>query len=335
MKTILFVFSLALAQSVLAQPAEAQPRQHPALVEFDMSGLDAMRARVQAVINRPADLSPDKVAAFEKIRRAAEAGDTVAQLDLAQMLHDGEGTLRDVDAGLAWMQKSAEGGYGPAQAFLGVAYTLGQGMAIDRESGEYWSRKGAAQGVELANFTLAMHFENIHSSPEEQAHALHWLKYYAENGFIYAYNEIGYRLMMTAKDEAQRKEAFGWYMRAAKALDPPGLKMWPTRMKWGRACRRATRRLWAGMKWRPSRRVHRGRRASRGCWSRAVADPPAKGRRPSPLRCICWRPGRGTWKRWNGWSRYTIRANWNRRPIPRRRHCGAKSSGWPRPPDWA
>ena len=121
------------------------------------------------------------------------------------------------------MRKSAEGGYGPAQAFLGVAYTLGQGMAIDRKLGEYWSRKGAAQGVELANFTLAMHFENIHSSPEEQAHALHWLKYYAENGFIYACNEIGYRLMMTAQDDAQRKEAFGWYLRAAKALDPPGL----------------------------------------------------------------------------------------------------------------
>lgn len=29
--------------------------------------------------------------------------------------------------------------------------------------------------------------------------------------------------MMTATDEAQRKEAFGWYMQAAKALDPPGL----------------------------------------------------------------------------------------------------------------
>ncbi|STQ92582.1 Sel1 repeat [Janthinobacterium lividum] len=139
------------------------------------------------------------------------------------MLHEGEGTPRDADAGLAWMKKSAEGGYGPAQAFLGVAYTLGQGMAIDRKLGEYWSRKGAAQGVELANFMVAQHFENIHSSAEEQAHALHWLKFYADNGFIPAYNEIGYRLMMTAKDDAQRKEAFGWYMKSAKALDPSGL----------------------------------------------------------------------------------------------------------------
>lgn len=224
MKTMLFILSLALAQSVLAQPASLQkPRQHPALVEFDTHGLNDMRAKVQAVINRPADLSPDKVAVFEKARIAAEAGDSAAQLQLAQMLHQGEGTPRNLDAGLAWMKKSAEGGYGPAQAFLGVAYTLGQGMAIDRKLGEYWSRKGAAQGVELANFMVAQHFENIHSSPEEQAHALHWLKFYAENGFIPAYNEIGYRLMMTAKDDAQRKEAFGWYMKSAKALDPSGL----------------------------------------------------------------------------------------------------------------
>jgi TPR repeat protein len=224
MKTIVLLLSLALAHPVLAQPASSkEPRQHPALAEFDTKGLDDMRARVQAVIDRPADLSPDKVAAYDKARRAAEGGDTAAQLELAQMLHEGEGTPRDVDAGLAWMRKSAEGGYGPAQAFLGVAYTLGQGMAVDRKLGEYWSRKGAAQGVELANFMVAQHFENIHSSPEEQAHALRWLKFYAENGFIPAYNEIGYRLMMTAKDEVQRKEAFGWYMQAAKALDPPGL----------------------------------------------------------------------------------------------------------------
>lgn len=224
MKTIVLILSLALAQPASAQPVEASaPRQHPALVEFDLSGLDDMRARVQAVIDRPADLSPDKAAAFGKARLAAQGGDTAAQLDVAQMLHEGEGTARDRDAGLAWMRKSAEGGYGPAQAFLGVAYTLGQGMAVDRKLGEYWSRKGAAQGVELANFTLAMHFENIHSSPEEQAHALHWLTYYAENGFIPAYNEIGYRLMMTAKDDAQRKQAFAWYMKAAKVLDPSGL----------------------------------------------------------------------------------------------------------------
>ena len=224
MKTIVLLLTLALGQPVLAQQESTkEPRQHPALAEFDLSALDAMRARVQAVINRPADLSPEKVAAFDKMRRAAEGGDTAAQLELAQMLHEGEGTPRDLDAGLAWMRKSAEGGYAPAQAFLGVAYTLGQGMPVDRKLGEYWSRKGAAQGVELANFMVAQHFENIHSSAEEQAHALHWLKFYAENGFVPAYNEIGYRLMMTAKDDAQRKEAFGWYMKAAKVLDPSGL----------------------------------------------------------------------------------------------------------------
>ena len=96
-------------------------------------------------------------------------------------------------------------------------------MAVDRKLGEYWLRKGAAQDVELAHITLALQFETIDSSEEARAHALRWLKHYAENGYIPAYNEIGYRLMMTATDEAQRKEAFGWYMKAAKALDPPGL----------------------------------------------------------------------------------------------------------------
>lgn len=37
----------------------------------------------------------------------------------------------------------------------------------------------------------------------------HWLKVCAENGYFPAYNEIGYRLMMTAAGEARRVEASG------------------------------------------------------------------------------------------------------------------------------
>lgn len=122
-----------------------------------------------------------------------------------------------------FLTRSAQNGHGPAQAFLGAAYTLGNGAPQDRQLGEYWTRKGAAQDIELAHTTLAMHYESIDSSPEEQAHALHWLKVVAGHGFIPAYNEIGYRLMLTARDDAQRQEAFGWYMKAAKALDPSGL----------------------------------------------------------------------------------------------------------------
>ena len=135
----MFKYLLALA-CLLPASTHAEtvpvPRPHPALQEFDTSRLDALRQRVQDVINAPADLAPDKVAAFVKTRRAAEAGDAQAMLELAQMLHQGEGTQRDTDAGLAWLKKAAEGGNGPAQAFLGAAYVHGQGMAVDRKLGE-------------------------------------------------------------------------------------------------------------------------------------------------------------------------------------------------------
>lgn len=138
----LLAFSLLLPAAAPAQ----QQRQHPALVPFDMSGLDAMRQKVDAVVNRPADLSADKVAAFEQARAGAQAGDAAAQLQLAGMLHDGQGTPHDRDASLAWLKKSAEGGDGTAQSILGVALTHGQGVAVDRKHGEYWLRKAAAQG---------------------------------------------------------------------------------------------------------------------------------------------------------------------------------------------
>lgn len=216
---------LALLLS-LSMPLCVSAQQHPALQETTPE-LDekmmAMRARVDAVLQRPDDLSAEKVAYFWQTLALAESGNAEAQQDLAQLYGEGAGTARNAQQALAWLTRSAENGHGPAQAFLGAAYTLGNGAPKVRKLGEYWTRKGAAQDIELAHYMLAMHFESIDSSPEEQAHALHWLKFYADKGFIPVYNEIGYRLMKTATGEAQRQEAFGWYMKAAKTLDPSGL----------------------------------------------------------------------------------------------------------------
>lgn len=218
---------LALSLSFsLSMPMCVSAQQHPALQDTTPQ-LDAklmeMRARVNAVMHRPDDLSEEKVAYFRQTLALAESGNAEAQQELAQLYGQGAGTPRNQDQALAWLTRSAENGHGPAQAFLGAAYVLGNGVKQDRKLGEYWTRKGAAQDVELAHYMLAMHFESIDSSAKEQAHALHWLKFYADNGFIPVYNEIGYRLMKTAADEAQRQEAFGWYMKAAKTLDPSGL----------------------------------------------------------------------------------------------------------------
>ncbi|CAM3039023.1 tetratricopeptide repeat protein [Janthinobacterium lividum] len=206
---------LLLIPFLLPLPLLAQTS--PTLLDLQLL---AIKARADA-----ASHSPESIAEFEQARRAAEAGDVEAQLDLARMLQLGVGTPQDTAQSMAWIRKSAEGGYAPAQSALGVAYTLGGKVPIDRVHGEYWLRKGAAQGNAEAQTILALEFIDGDSSAEEQALAIQWLKKAAlEEHFTPAYNALGEHLMRTAADEQDRGEAFHWYDRSAREKEPAGMR---------------------------------------------------------------------------------------------------------------
>ncbi|MCC7698137.1 tetratricopeptide repeat protein [Janthinobacterium sp. EB271-G4-7A] len=206
---------LLLIPFLLPLPLLAQTS--PTLLDLQLL---AIKARADA-----ASHSPESIAEFEQARRAAEAGDVEAQLDLARMLQLGVGTPQDTAQSMAWIRKSAEGGYAPAQSAFGVAYTLGGKVPIDRVQGEYWLRKGAAQGNAEAQTILALEFIDGDSSAEEQALAITWLKAAAnEQHFVPAYNALGEHLMRAAVDEQDRAEAFHWYSRSAREKEPAGMR---------------------------------------------------------------------------------------------------------------
>ncbi|MGK5035176.1 tetratricopeptide repeat protein [Janthinobacterium sp. LB3P118] len=162
-----------LPLSVLAQPS-------PTLLDLQLL---AIAARADAPARDPAN-----IAAFAQTRRAAEAGDVVAQLDLARKLQLG----------------------------VGAPQSTAQSMA--------WLRKGVAQGDVLAQTILALEFIDGDSSAEEQALAIKWLEAAAEQHFVPAYNALGERLMRVATDDEQRSEAFAWYQRSAREKDTAGMR---------------------------------------------------------------------------------------------------------------
>lgn len=206
---------LLLLPFLLPLPVPAQTS--PTLLDLQLISIKA-RADV-------ASHSPESIAEFAETRRLAETGDVEAQLELARMLQLGVGTPQDTAQSMAWIRKSAEGGYAPAQAALGLAYTVGGKVPIDRVQGEYWLRKGVAQGDALAQTILALEFIDGHSSAEEQALAITWLKAAAnEQHFVPAYNGLGEHLMRAATDEQQRGEAFHWYDRSAREKEPAGMR---------------------------------------------------------------------------------------------------------------
>ena len=202
--------ALLLPLAVLAQTS-------PTLLDLQLL---AIEARADAPARDPAN-----IAAFAETRRAAEAGDVEAQLELARKLQLGVGAPQSTAQSMAWIRKSAEGGYAPAQAALGLAYAVGGKVPIDRVQGEYWLRQGVAQGDALAQTILALEFIDGDSSAEEQALAITWLKAAAnEQHFVPAYNALGEYLMRAAVDEQDRGEAFHWYDRSAREKQPAGMR---------------------------------------------------------------------------------------------------------------
>ncbi|WP_180287776.1 tetratricopeptide repeat protein [Janthinobacterium sp. 35] len=200
---------------VLPLPVLAQTS--PTLLDLQ---LIAIKARADVTTH-----SPESIAEFAETRRVAETGDVEAQLELARMLQLGVGTPQDTAQSMAWIRKSAEGGYAPAQAALGLAYAVGGKVPIDRVQGEYWLRQGVAQGDALAQTILALEFIDGDSSAEEQALAITWLKAAAnEQHFVPAYNALGEHLMRAAVDEQGRGEAFHWYDRSAREMQPAGMR---------------------------------------------------------------------------------------------------------------
>jgi hypothetical protein len=80
------------------------------------------------------------------IRRKAEAGDAIAQFDLAKAYMSGTGVATDPNMALVWLQKSAAQDYFGAEYALGRMYQNGLGkLPKDQHEAASWFRKAAKQ----------------------------------------------------------------------------------------------------------------------------------------------------------------------------------------------
>lgn len=80
------------------------------------------------------------------IRRKAEAGDAIAQFDLAKAYMSGTGVATDPNMALVWLQKSAAQDYFGAEYALGRMYQNGLGkLPKDQHEAANWFRKAAKQ----------------------------------------------------------------------------------------------------------------------------------------------------------------------------------------------
>jgi hypothetical protein len=93
-----------------------------------------------------AGFEPDPAGAVFWYRRAAAAGLSKAQFNLAHCLATGSGTARDDVEALDWMLKAAAQGLPDAQFLAGVMIAEGRGMPPDPVRARAWLRRAAASG---------------------------------------------------------------------------------------------------------------------------------------------------------------------------------------------
>jgi hypothetical protein len=88
----------------------------------------------------------DDVKAVEYFSRSANAGNAMAQHDLAYMYSVGQGVEKNDQKAFEWMKKSAEQGNSIAQNDLGVMYGDGRGTPPDVVQSYRWISLSARQG---------------------------------------------------------------------------------------------------------------------------------------------------------------------------------------------
>jgi hypothetical protein len=89
------------------------------------------------------------------IRRKAEAGDAIAQFDMAKAYMSGAGVARDPNMALVWLHKSAAQDYVGAEYALGRMYQQGLGVPKDPIQAATFFRKAARQQNKLSQDQLS------------------------------------------------------------------------------------------------------------------------------------------------------------------------------------
>ena len=108
-------------------------------------------------------------------RKAADQGNSVAQNNLGSLYQNGLGVARDYAKAGELYRASAALGFPMAENSLGMMYDLGLGVTQDREMGNQWYLKAAEHGVPEAMLNLAINYHDGVGVPLDKIESFKWL----------------------------------------------------------------------------------------------------------------------------------------------------------------
>jgi uncharacterized protein len=143
-------------------------KQLPGASLFDQAG-----ARFQA---------GDHAGAAQIVRKAADAGNAVAQLRLALMYDQGDGVPRSAKAAFAWYSRAAAQGEPESQNQMGIYYEAGEGVDENWDLAAKLYQASALQGWLRGQFAFGRAYQFGIGVPQDRQQAIAWYKKSAAQG---------------------------------------------------------------------------------------------------------------------------------------------------------
>jgi uncharacterized protein len=147
-------------------------------------------------------------AQVEQLRKAATAGDTLAQFNLGTLYLQGLGVREDDAEAEKWFLRAAEQGYAPAQVLVGMIYSM-DGKGFNYAEAAKWYLKAAEQGDKPAQVAIGEMYEFGQGVKKDDAEAMKWYLKAAEHGNGKAQYHVG--VGYVKKDKYMAKE---WLKKA-------------------------------------------------------------------------------------------------------------------------
>jgi TPR repeat protein len=149
-------------------------------------------------------------------RKAAEQGDTEAQLQLGAMYQRGKGFAKNSIEAAKWFRLAAEAGNKHAQSWLGGMYWQGEGVVKDLVIARKWYRQAAEAGITAARHELGKMHASGEGGPRDLAEAARLYRQAAVERYAPAEFQLG---RAYARGEGVAKdpiEAAKWFRKAAE-----------------------------------------------------------------------------------------------------------------------
>jgi len=185
-----------------------------ALPKENLSG--PSRADTVPVPPPPTDEAASRAVSF---LARANAGDPIAQYNVAVLYARGEGLAQDYGSANAWFLKAAETGNLAAQFNLGVMYQRGLGVQQDHVEAVRWYRKAAEHRYAPAEYNLAIAYAEGQGTPKDPVAAARWYHLAATQGLTAAM--INFAILYEKGEGVERSpiDAYAWYHAAAQRGD--------------------------------------------------------------------------------------------------------------------